>query len=148
MKRHLDERLCLLREGTQYDYLCKRHSHCNIITYIIKYILLSKFSPLGCATMSHGTPLCSFKRACQDYLGSTLQSGRWEFRGQENSGITAEVFLLAEPSIGRQEVHSILHCLRHCQTIHQEARPLYSVAYPQSTLGIHLHGLHVSPSFY
>ena len=80
--------------------------------------------------MSHGTPLCSFKRACQDDLGSALQSGRWAFRGRENSGGTVEVFLLAEPSTGRREVHPILHCLRHCQTIHQEARPLYSIAYP------------------
>ena len=30
----------------------------------------SKISPLGCTTMSHGTPLCSFKRACEDDLGS------------------------------------------------------------------------------
>ena len=30
-----------LRKGTQYGCLYKRRSHCNIITYIIKYILLS-----------------------------------------------------------------------------------------------------------
>ena len=90
----------------------------------------SKFSPPGCTNMSHGTHLCSFKRACQDDLGCALQSGRWTFQGRENSGSTAEVFLLAEPSIGHQEVHLILHFLRHCQTIHQEARPLYFVAYP------------------
>ena len=80
--------------------------------------------------MSHGTPLCSFKRAWEDDLGSALQSIRWAFRGRENSGSIAEVFLLAEPSTGRREVHLILHCLRHFQTIHQEARPLYFVAYP------------------
>ena len=73
--------------------------------------------------MSHRTPLCSFKRACQDDLGSVLQSGRWAFRGRQNSGSTAEVFLLAEPLTERR-VHPILHCLRHCQTIHKEARPL------------------------
>ena len=55
--------------------------------------------------MSPGTPLCSFKRACQDDMGSALQSSRWEFWGQENSGSTAKVFLLAEPLTGRQELH-------------------------------------------
>ena len=74
--------------------------------------------------------MCSFKRACQDDLGSALQSGHWAFWGRENSGTTVEVFLLAEPSTGRRDVHSILHFLHHCQTIHQEVRPLYSLAYP------------------
>ena len=46
--------------------------------------------------MSHGIPLCSFKRACQADLGSSLQSGCWAFWGRENSGSTAEVFLLAD----------------------------------------------------
>jgi hypothetical protein len=80
--------------------------------------------------MSPGTPLCSFKRACQDDLGGALQSGRWAFQGRENHGSTAKVFLLVEPSIGCQEVHQVLHFLRHFQTDHQEARPLYFVAYP------------------
>ena len=35
----------------------------------------SKFSPPRCPVMQPGSPLCSFKRACQDDLGSTLQSG-------------------------------------------------------------------------
>ena len=51
--------------------------------------------------MSHVTPLCSFKQACQDDLGKALQSGRWAFRGRENSGSTVEVFVLAEPLMGR-----------------------------------------------
>ena len=72
--------------------------------------------------MSPGTPFCSFKRACQDDMGSTLQSIRWAFRGRENSSSTAEVFLLAKPSKGCREAHQILHCLCHCQTEHQEAR--------------------------
>ena len=80
--------------------------------------------------MPHGTTLCSFKRACQDDLGSALQSGHWAFQGQENSGNTAEVFLLAKPLIGHLEVHPILHYLRHCETVHHEARLLYSIAYP------------------
>jgi hypothetical protein len=90
----------------------------------------SRFSPPGCTVMPPGTPLCSFKRACQDDLGSALQSGHWAFRGRENGGSTAEVFLLAESSTGCREVHQILHCLHHFQTDHQEARPLYSTAYP------------------
>jgi hypothetical protein len=89
----------------------------------------SKFSPPGCTVMPPGTPLCSFKRACQDDLGGTLQSGRWTFWGRENSGSVAEVFLLAKPSTGCWEVHQILHCLHHFQTNHQEARPIYSSAY-------------------
>jgi uncharacterized heparinase superfamily protein len=80
--------------------------------------------------MSPATPLCSFKRACQDVLRGALQSGRWAYQGRENRGSTAEVFLLDEPSTGCQEVHQVLHWLRHCQTDHQEARPLYSVSYP------------------
>ena len=80
--------------------------------------------------MSHGTPFFSFKQAYQDDLGSTLHSGHWAFRGQENSGTTAEVFILAKPSIGRQEVHLILHCLRHFQIVHQESSPLYSLPTP------------------
>jgi hypothetical protein len=71
--------------------------------------------------MSPGTPLCFFKRACQDDLGSALQSGCWAFRGRENNGNTTKVFLLAKPSIGCREVHQVLHCLRHFQTDHQEA---------------------------
>jgi hypothetical protein len=80
--------------------------------------------------MSPGTSLCSFKRACQDDLGGTLQSGRWAFRGRENCGSTGKVFLLAEPSTGCREVHQVLHCLRHFQTDHQEAMPLYFIAHP------------------
>jgi len=80
--------------------------------------------------MPLGTPLCSFKRACQDDLGSTLQSGRWAFWGRENGGSTIEVFLLAKSSIGCWEVRQILHCLRHFQINHQEIRALYSIAYP------------------
>ena len=90
----------------------------------------SKFSPPRCIVMSPGTPLCSFKRARQDDMGSTLQSSRWEFRGRENNSSTREVFLLAEPSKGCREAHQILHCLCHCQTDHQEARPIYSTTYP------------------
>jgi hypothetical protein len=95
--------------------------------------------------MSPRTPLCSFKRVCQDYLGGTLQSVHWAFRGRENRGSTAKVFLLVKPSTGCREVHQVLHCLCHCQTDHQEARPLYSASYPHLTLGIHLYELHVEP---
>ena len=108
----------------------------------------SIFSPPGCPIMPPGSPLCSLNRACQDDLGSTLQSRCWAFWGRENDGSTAEIFLLAEFLTGCREVHQILHCLCHYQTDHQEARPIYPTVYPQSTLGIHLHGLHVRPSFY
>jgi hypothetical protein len=104
-------------------------------------------SPVGCPALSPGTPLCSFKRACQDDLGGALHSGCWAFQGRENHCSTTKVFLLAEPSTGCREVHQVLHCLCHCQTDHQEAMPLYSASYPQSTLGIHLYALHVGPSF-
>jgi hypothetical protein len=80
--------------------------------------------------MSPGTPLCSFKQAFQDDFGGALQLGCWEFQGRENHGSTAKVFLLAKPSTGCREVHQVLHCLRHFQTDHQEARPLYSTTYP------------------
>jgi hypothetical protein len=80
--------------------------------------------------MSPGTPLCSFKLVCQDDLEGALQSGRWAFRGRENRGSTAKVFLLIEPLTPCREVHQVLHYLHHCQTDHQEARPLFSVAYP------------------
>jgi len=80
--------------------------------------------------MSPGSPLCSFKRACEDDLGSTLQSGYWTLQGRENSDSTIEVFLLAESSTRCREVHQIMHSLQHCQINHQEARPLYPAAYP------------------
>jgi len=35
-----------------------------------------KFSPSRCIIMPPGTPLCSYKRVCQDDLGGALQSGR------------------------------------------------------------------------
>jgi len=85
-----------------------------------------RFAPLGFPAMPPGTPLCSFKRARQDDLGSALQSGRWAFRGRENNGSTVEVFLHIESSTRCREVHQILHCPRHCQTDHLEARSLYS----------------------
>lgn len=75
------------------------------------------------------TPLCSFKRVCEDDVGSALNLGCWEFWCRENASSTAEVFLLAEYLTGCREVHQILHCLCHFQTNHQEARYLYSVAY-------------------
>jgi hypothetical protein len=122
----------------------------NSATHTIHSWRESKFpiftSRMPC--LSLGTPLCSFKQACQYDLGGALQSSRWAFRGRENRGSTAKVFLLAEPLTRCREVHQVLHCLRHCQIDHQEARPLYSTSYPQSTLGIHLYGLHVGPSFY
>jgi hypothetical protein len=89
--------------------------------------------------MSPRTPLCSFKRACQDDLGGALQSGHWAFRGQENHGSTAKVFLLAEPSTGCREVHQVLHCLRHCQTDHQEQglyTPLPTPSRPWESISI------------
>ena len=80
--------------------------------------------------MPPGSPLCSFRQACQDDLGSTLQSGCWAFLGRENGGSTIEVFLLAEYLTGCRELDQVLHCLCHCQTDHQDARPLYTTAYP------------------
>ena len=80
--------------------------------------------------MPPGSPFCSFKRACQDDLGSTLQSGCWAFWDRENGGSTGEVFLLAKSLTRSREVHQIMHYLCHCQTDHQEARPLYPAAYP------------------
>jgi hypothetical protein len=71
----------------------------------------SQFSPPGCPALSLGTPLCSFKRACQDDLGGALQSSRWAFRGRENRGSTAKVFLLVEPSTRCREVHQVLTLL-------------------------------------
>ena len=93
----------------------------------------SKFSPPRCTVMSPGTHLCSLKRACQDDMGSALQLSRWAFWGRENSGSTAEVFLLAKPSTGCREVHQILHCPLHCQTDHQEARVYTLLPTPSRT---------------
>ena len=61
--------------------------------------------------------------------------GCWAFRGWENSGSIVEVLLLEEYSTGCQKVHQIVHFLCHCQTDHQEARPLYPTAYPLIDLG-------------
>jgi len=55
--------------------------------------------------MPPGTHLCSFKQACQDDLGGTLESDRWTFQSRENSGGIVKVFLLAKTSLGCWEVH-------------------------------------------
>jgi hypothetical protein len=42
--------------------------------------------------MSPGTPLCSFKRVCQDDLGGALQLGHWEFRVEKAMAVLQKYF--------------------------------------------------------
>jgi hypothetical protein len=45
-----------------------------------------------------------------------------QFLHGENCGRSSETFLFAKTSTRRQQVYQILHCMYHCQAIHQEAR--------------------------
>jgi hypothetical protein len=64
--------------------------------------------------------LCSFKRACQDDMGISLQLGSKTFWCRKDSGSTAKSFLLVEASTRCSQVHQILHFLCHFQAHHQE----------------------------
>jgi hypothetical protein len=79
--------------------------------------------------------LCSFKRACKAYLGSSLQSSGKTLWCGKNSGSTTKSFLLVEASTRCMQVHQILHYLCHFQTHHQETRAIHPSSYSEIGLG-------------
>lgn len=98
--------------------------------------------------MLHGPPFCCFKQAFQANLGGTLHLSRRTLLCGENCGYTTKLFLWAQTSTGCWEIYQILHCMRHRQANHQEARQVHFSTYSQSAVEIHLHGLYVWPTFY
>jgi hypothetical protein len=60
----------------------------------------------------------SIKRVSEDDLGIPLQLGGRTLQHRKDSGNDAETFLLAETSIGGQQVYQVLHCLHYFQTEH------------------------------
>jgi hypothetical protein len=66
------------------------------------------------------TCLCSNKQASEADLGSPQQSDGGTLKHQKDSGYAIEKFLLAETSIGGQQVHQVRHFMHYFQTDHKE----------------------------
>jgi hypothetical protein len=79
--------------------------------------------------MTSYSPLFSFKRVCNDDMGSSLQLEIETFWSRNDHGSSVEEFLLAKSSTRCSQVHQILHLVCYCQAINQEIGARHPSAY-------------------
>jgi len=84
---------------------------------------------MGWIVMPYEPSLCSFKRAFQKDMGGSLQPGSRKFWFRKYNGSSAKAILLVEASTICLQVNQIMHCMHHCQALHQEMGAIHPSSY-------------------